>query len=195
MPPATETSPATTDKRDRILDAALGLFAERGFHGTPVPMVAEQAKVGAGTIYRYFASKEALVNALFRREKQLILEAILNGFPMTLPPRKQFAHFFRSVLAYAEKHRDSFRFLEHHHHAYLDAESKALEAKVLTLAHAYFVETGKQEVTKDVAPEILMSCVWGAIVHLMRDAWAGRLTLTPALIDQAELVCWEAIRR
>jgi AcrR family transcriptional regulator len=192
--PATDIT-ANADKRERILDAALELFAERGFHGTPVPMVAEHAKVGAGTIYRYFANKEALVNALFRREKQQILEAMLRGFPMTLPPRKQFGHFFRSVLAYAEDHRDSFRFLEHHHHAYLDDESKALEGKALMLAHGYFVETGKLEVTKDVAPEVLMSCVWGAIVHLMRDAWAGRLTLTPALIDQAELVLWEAIRR
>ena len=40
------------NKRDDIMEAALILFAERGYDGTTVPMIAEKAKVGAGTIYR-----------------------------------------------------------------------------------------------------------------------------------------------
>ena len=42
-------------------------FAERGYDGTTIPMIAEKAKVGAGTIYRYFENKEALVNSLFSK--------------------------------------------------------------------------------------------------------------------------------
>ena len=53
------------DKREAILQAALELFAERGFHGTSVPSVAERAGVGAGTIYRHFESKEALALEAF----------------------------------------------------------------------------------------------------------------------------------
>jgi len=49
--------PAQGDKQRQILDAALGLFAERGFHGTRVPLVAEAAGVATGTIYHYFDSK------------------------------------------------------------------------------------------------------------------------------------------
>jgi AcrR family transcriptional regulator len=65
----TAAAGARAEKRDAILAAALELFAERGFHGTSVPEIAERARVGAGTIYRYFPSKEALVNALFRAQK------------------------------------------------------------------------------------------------------------------------------
>jgi len=61
---------AVTDKREAIMGAALDLFVERGFHGTAVPEIAQAAGVGAGTIYRYFEHKEALVNALYRPEKQ-----------------------------------------------------------------------------------------------------------------------------
>ncbi|MEA2752174.1 MAG: Bacterial regulatory protein tetR family, partial [Myxococcales bacterium] len=46
-PPTTSSSPS--DKREAILDAALTLFAERGFHGTSVPDIAQLAGVGAGT--------------------------------------------------------------------------------------------------------------------------------------------------
>ena len=54
------------DKREAILAAALDLFNERSFNGTPMPLVAERAGVGAGTIYRYFESKEALGNVVYR---------------------------------------------------------------------------------------------------------------------------------
>ena len=54
-------------KQDAILAAALQLFAQKGFHGTAVPDVAQLAGVATGTIYRYFSSKEALVNAVFQQ--------------------------------------------------------------------------------------------------------------------------------
>jgi AcrR family transcriptional regulator len=54
------------DKRDRLLTAALELFETRGFDGVAVPEIAARAGVATGTIYRYFATKEALVNALYR---------------------------------------------------------------------------------------------------------------------------------
>ncbi|MGZ3428822.1 MAG: helix-turn-helix domain-containing protein, partial [Polyangia bacterium] len=69
--------PSDEAKSDAILKAALELFVERGFHGTPVPLVAERAGVGAGTIYRSFESKEALVNALYQRWKQTIARQIV----------------------------------------------------------------------------------------------------------------------
>ncbi|MBA3503395.1 MAG: helix-turn-helix transcriptional regulator, partial [Deltaproteobacteria bacterium] len=58
--------PAEKDRRENILDAALQCFVERGFYGTTIPEIATQASIASGTIYHYFDSKEALVNALFR---------------------------------------------------------------------------------------------------------------------------------
>ena len=78
---ATPEVPERADKREAILDAALDLFAQRGFHGTAVPAVAERARVGAGTIYRYFASKEALVNAVYQRHKSAVADSIIGNFP------------------------------------------------------------------------------------------------------------------
>ncbi len=45
---------AKPDKRDEIVQAALELIAEHGFHGAPMAMIAERAGVGAGTIYLLF---------------------------------------------------------------------------------------------------------------------------------------------
>ncbi|MCY7913714.1 helix-turn-helix domain-containing protein, partial [Bacillus haynesii] len=46
-------------KYQKIIEASLVLFADRGFDAATIPMIAEKANVGAGTIYRYFDSKEA----------------------------------------------------------------------------------------------------------------------------------------
>ena len=60
--------------REAILDAALHLFTERTFAACPVPLVAERAGVATGTIYRYFPSKEALVNEVYRRWNKVLAE-------------------------------------------------------------------------------------------------------------------------
>jgi len=53
-----------SDKRAEIIRAALELIAEHGFHGAPMAMIAEKAGVAAGTIYRYFESKDVLITEL-----------------------------------------------------------------------------------------------------------------------------------
>ena len=50
-----------SDKRCAIIRATLDLVAEQGFHGAPMAAVAERAGVAAGTIYRYFESKDLLI--------------------------------------------------------------------------------------------------------------------------------------
>jgi TetR/AcrR family fatty acid metabolism transcriptional regulator len=49
------------DKYQRILDAAVSVFAEKGFHAARVSDVADRASVADGTIYLYFRNKEELL--------------------------------------------------------------------------------------------------------------------------------------
>ena len=53
------------DKREAILGAALRLIARSGLHDTPMSAVAREAGVAAGTLYLYFSSKDAMINALY----------------------------------------------------------------------------------------------------------------------------------
>jgi len=55
---------ATADKREQIMTAAEALFASRRFHEITVEEIARRAAVGKGTVYRYFADKEALFSAV-----------------------------------------------------------------------------------------------------------------------------------
>lgn len=182
-------------KRQAILEAALELFVERGFHGTSVPSVAEKAGVGAGTIYRYFASKEALVNELFREHKQAIARHVLDGFPFEAPAREQFRVFFRRIAEYARSHRRAFAFLELHSHAdYLDEESRAVEQQILAFGLRFFEATQTKGEIKNLDPMLMIGVLFGAIVGMVKLSWEGKLELTDDRLEAAEQLCWEAIR-
>jgi len=65
------------DKRRVILDAAIHVFARRGFHSCRVSDVADEAGVAYGLVYHYFSSKEEILNTLFTERWQLMLDAIV----------------------------------------------------------------------------------------------------------------------
>ena len=65
------------DKRRLILDAAISVFARKGFHHCRVSDVADEAGVAYGLVYHYFDSKEEILNTLFTERWQLMIDAIV----------------------------------------------------------------------------------------------------------------------
>ncbi|MEM9187736.1 MAG: TetR/AcrR family transcriptional regulator [Myxococcota bacterium] len=92
--------------RQRILDAALSLFAERGYGQTTVRAIADRAGCATGLLYRYFPRREALVLALYER-----LSLDLVSDVATLPPgtvAARFSWLMRKKLEKLQPHRDAF---------------------------------------------------------------------------------------
>jgi len=64
------TSTERGDKRSRLVKAATGVFAEKGYAATRVSDIAERAGIGKGTVYEYFKSKKELLFAVFESINQ-----------------------------------------------------------------------------------------------------------------------------
>jgi AcrR family transcriptional regulator len=62
------------ESRDKILRAAEALFSRKGFHGTGLREVADEAGVSVGNIYNHFATKEALFEALLHDLEKTYLD-------------------------------------------------------------------------------------------------------------------------
>jgi TetR/AcrR family transcriptional regulator, repressor of fatR-cypB operon len=182
--------PLVDDKRRIILDAALVAFAERGYHGTAVPEVADAAGVGTGTLYRYFASKEALVNEVYRDAKQRLRSALLAGAPET--PQLWFAELWRRLGTFAKTEPDAFRFLEMQDHvAYLDTASREVELSVL--APLWMAGKKLRERSEGATVDVLIALVWGAFVGLIKAQRLGYLRLDDKQLEQAGAACWRMI--
>ncbi len=70
----------TEEKRQKIFDAALTLFAKKGLHATTVDEIAELSKVGKGTVYRNFKNKEDILEQLIRGKSMEIVNKINSIF-------------------------------------------------------------------------------------------------------------------
>lgn len=177
--------------RRRILTAALTVFAERGFHGAAVPLVAVSAGVGTGTLYRYFESKEQLVNEVFRDAKARLKAAIFTDMNLTQEPRALFLDLWGRLGAFARTEPLAFQFLEMQDHVpYLDAQSRDAERAVL--APIWLLGTERLAHAHGASPpmEVTIAMVWGALVGLLKAERLGYLTLTPAMLDAAGVACW-----
>jgi TetR/AcrR family fatty acid metabolism transcriptional regulator len=62
----TDGSIAHREKRQQILDAAVRVFADLGYHGARVSDIAKDAGVAHGLLYHYFSSKEEVLQTIFR---------------------------------------------------------------------------------------------------------------------------------
>jgi TetR/AcrR family transcriptional regulator, fatty acid metabolism regulator protein len=77
---------AAVDKRRVILDAAVRVFARRGFHTCRVSDIADEAGVAYGLVYHYFSSKEEILDTMFLERWEVMLEAIAETDASSLAP-------------------------------------------------------------------------------------------------------------
>lgn len=77
-----------TEKQERILKAALKLFAKEGYAATSTSKVAREADVSEGLIFRHFGNKEGLLQAVIEngsdRARALFADAIMTTNPKEL---------------------------------------------------------------------------------------------------------------
>ena len=93
-------------KRERILAAAMKVFARKGFAGARVSDVAREAGVADGTIYLYFASKDAILISIFEEGMQGVIDGLAKGLKGIEDPRERLRYFCRYHLKTCEDDPD-----------------------------------------------------------------------------------------
>jgi AcrR family transcriptional regulator len=194
MPQAIRKVMQAADKREAILAAALDLFNELSFNGTPMPLVAQRAGVGAGTIYRYFESKEALGNAVYQRCKLAMQHHLAERVRPDLTPRQAFGVMWRALWEFFRDNPAACRFLETHNHArYLDAASVATSDAVFA-AICDFVRHGQAAgAIRSGDPAVLIAMALGAFIGLVKESDAGRFALDESVVAAAEASVWSML--
>jgi TetR/AcrR family fatty acid metabolism transcriptional regulator len=100
------TSRRTGDKRERILQAAVKVFAKTGFYAARVSEVARAAGVADGTIYLYFKSKDELLVSLFEDRVEKLLAFLRTELQTATTAREKLRRVFELQLGLLEGERD-----------------------------------------------------------------------------------------
>src|SRR5207247_621254 len=67
--------------RERVLEAALELFGERGYHATSIAEIGERAGIAKSVLYHYFESKSALYETIVETLSDQLLERVAGALP------------------------------------------------------------------------------------------------------------------
>jgi TetR/AcrR family fatty acid metabolism transcriptional regulator len=87
-----ERSTAVEDKRRQLLDAAVRVFARKGYHASRVGDIAEEAGVAHGLLYHYFKSKDDVLEAVFHENWSVLLARIASVEETEEPAADQLRH-------------------------------------------------------------------------------------------------------
>jgi AcrR family transcriptional regulator len=155
--------------RERLLDAGLKLFAERGLHGVTTHDIAADAGVAAGTFYLHFSDKVALFREIAGDTIALLRARLDDATRAARGAREAVPAFSEALVGFAEENRDLVRILFSR-----DAEAGAVEADVLDQLAANIAANRRAriasgEMPPDLHPEVLAQALVGLLARVV--AW------------------------
>ena len=107
--PKIVTEAERQQKRQAILDAAASEIARYGYDRANINTIAERARIGRGTIYLYFDSKDEILDALLDTIGSLIDDTVRVCLDLDVSWRERLRALAQSFVALADEHRDFFR--------------------------------------------------------------------------------------
>ncbi len=108
-------SQSVNDKQKDLLAAALRLFVQYGFHGTPTSKIAKEAGVANGTLFHYYKTKEDLIVSLYIDIKTRMGEYIETKAISDKSAKKKFRNQFTAVIQWSLENQNEFYFIQQFH--------------------------------------------------------------------------------
>ncbi len=184
------------NKRAAALQATLELISEQGFEGTPMSQIAQRANVGVGTIYRYFANKDDLINALYLELKARLKQHLLQNYDERMPVREAFRLLLGNVIRYFVENPSEALFVEQYSNSPLiTAQTREESLRIVEPGDAVFKRAVEQHLLKDMPVEMLSAIVSGAVNSLVKLYLSGAIQLDEKSINQGADAIWDAIKR
>jgi TetR/AcrR family transcriptional regulator, fatty acid metabolism regulator protein len=190
-----ERTSAVEDKRRQLLDAAVRVFARKGFHASRVGDIAEEAGVAHGLLYHYFKSKDQVLEAVFHENWSVLLARIASVEETDEPAADQLRHIAAIVLRTWLHLPDVVRVVIQEFGRSPELAERLAELTQPIDAIQRVITRGieRGEFRQDVDPRFAAAVVYGSIDELL-TAWVlGRLPSAEEDVAAAEQTLCEVI--
>jgi AcrR family transcriptional regulator len=190
-----DRSNAAEDKRRLLLEAAVRVFARKGYHAARVGDIAEEAGVAYGLLYHYFDSKEDVLRSVFRETWRALIGTIQSVEEAGDPPREQLRKVAEILLRSWRRDPDLVRVLV------LDVtRSPLLPGEMDEIAASFaaiqaIVERGQADgsIRSDLDARLASYVFYGAIDELLTGWVLGRLPDSDEDVARAERTLVEIV--
>lgn len=185
----------TIDKREAIIEATLKLSIEYGFEGMSTALIAKEANVGMGTLYRYFETKEHLLKEVFGMLREKMLFVILSSIGhFELPIKEQFRQIVKLLCNYYIDHELEFRFLQKYSDSpYMKETYLDDTALILEPISGILTSGGHNFKFKPFPTHVIFAMVYGPMIAIINLIHVGKVEMTPELLDHLIDSIWDSI--
>jgi TetR/AcrR family transcriptional regulator, fatty acid metabolism regulator protein len=172
-----DRSNAQEDKRRLLLEAAVRVFARKGYHASRVGDIAEEAGVAYGLLYHYFESKEDVLRSVFRETWRGLIETIQSVEEAGDPPTEQLRKVAEILLRSWRRDPDLVRVL-----VLEVTRSQLLPGEMDEIAESFaaiqeIIERGQADgsIRGDLDAHLASYVFYGAVEELLTGWVLGRL--------------------
>ncbi|HEV8249340.1 MAG TPA: TetR family transcriptional regulator [Gaiellaceae bacterium] len=182
-------------RRGKIREAAVRVFARKGFHAARVGDIAAEAGVAHGLMYHYYESKDALLESVFRETWAAMLELIREIEESGEPAREQLRRVAAVVLRTWRRDPDLVRVLVREVTRTPQIQRQAEEVGLAFEAIERIVRYGQErgEFRTDLDARLAALVLYGALEEILTGWVIGQLPDTDEDIARAEHVVVEVL--
>lgn len=182
--------------RDKILQTALKLFADRGYFSTSIHDIRRVAELSIGSIYHHFAAKEAIADALYRQLVESISEDLRLATTGLRTYPEHYKAIIRTLFERCETDPDCMRFILHaRHQEFLPDEPPICSSQPFEFMKR-LVEEGLA--SGDIRPMqsiVAAAALFGGPIRLMHLRLDKVLESSlPELLEESWECAWSAVK-
>lgn len=158
-------------KSDKILEAALKLFIEDGFHATPTSKIAKEAGVANGTLFHYFSTKELLISELYLSVKKHLSSYLTHNLDKCKTTREKVKHVCINWIKWGVENSDKFTFFQQFSNSpFINSISREEGAKNFKFAFEIIEEGINNGSLVDIDKYLIISLLFGSTNGLISFA-------------------------
>lgn len=190
--PAADEKRQPVDKRQKIMDAAVSVFAKQGFYNSTVADVAREADVADGTIYLYFKNKDDLLISIFEHSMEMFISTARDELATVSNSKEKLKKFITLHLKLVQKNQDLAQVIQ----IELRQSSKFIKEYANEKFFEYLniiqtaIEAGQQEgiFKKSANAVILKRAIFGAVDEMALE-WVLMRKKRYSMEEAAEQLC------
>ncbi len=182
-------------KKVQILEATERLLAQHGFEHLSMQLVAKEAEVATGTIYRYFSDKNDLLQQLRLHVLTQCACKLLLGVETRSPDKSEFTKLWKNAWALSLSrdadaiNREQFDSLPCSN----NGTQHQIEREIFSALDGFFRQGKAQDLFKPLPCEVLSSIGLEPALCLARKQAKGMIDLDALALNQVIDACWDAI--
>jgi AcrR family transcriptional regulator len=180
--------PKSEERRSAILDALTQTIAVRGVSASTLT-VAKMAGVSEGTIFKHFATKDELLNALYRELKLETSDVLMSGFPRRLSVRSRLQHLWNRYVEWGCDNYTKFQALQQLNlWGGLTDEAKATGVQEFENIRQIYRDAMEQHLWRPISERLV-----GATVTALSEMTVGIIQMDPAGAESYRETCFEML--